>query len=143
MAESANSEFKAAVLLAKVSGREVPMATNVIAVTDSFKFRVHPRIVAASATIAVIDPMNIIATMKAAQPPYIFTGGINEKITFQPMVAKCMKASNPDTSPTIKSSSSIYGPIFTALRNWPPQVGFYYSTKYCINLVCSSISLFI
>lgn len=143
MAESANSEFKAAVLLANVSGREVPMATNVIAVTDSFKNMLHPRIVAASATTAVMVPIKQIATKKAAQPPYIFTGGIHEKRTFHPMVAKCMNDSNPVTSATIKSSSSICGQSFTALRNWPPQVGFYYSTKYCINLVCSSMSLFI
>lgn len=143
MAESANSEFKAAVLLANVSGREVPIATSVIAVTDSFKYMLQPRMVAASATIAVINPMNEIATKKAAQPPYILTGGIKEKSTFHPMVAKCMNASNPPTSSTIKSSSSIYGQSFTALRNWPPQVGLDYSTKYCINLVCSSMSLFI
>ena len=75
-------------MLAKVSGREVPMATIVIAVTAALRPITHPSRVATSATIAVIVPMNTRATMKAGQPPPHSTGGINAKMTFQKMVAK-------------------------------------------------------
>lgn len=69
MAESAYSEFYAAVILAKVSGSDVPKATNVIAVTDYLIFRTHPRTVAISPTIAVTRPINIKAITKAGYPP--------------------------------------------------------------------------
>lgn len=68
MAESAYSDDFAAVILAKVSGSEVPMATRVIAVTASFNPMVHPSTVATSATTAVTDPINTKAIQKAGQP---------------------------------------------------------------------------
>ena len=63
MAESAVSEVLAAVILAKVSGREVPMATRVMAVTAALRPTVQPRTVATSATMAVVIPMKVRAMM--------------------------------------------------------------------------------
>ena len=88
IAESANSEFYAAVILANVSGKDVPTATSVMAVTASFRPTTHPSVDATSATMAVIPPMKIKAIMKAGMPPPISTGGIKAKSIFQPMVAK-------------------------------------------------------
>ena len=68
IAESANSEDLAAVILAKVSGREVPTATSVIAVTASLNPIVHPSTVATSATTAVTEPIKQRATTNAGQP---------------------------------------------------------------------------
>ena len=93
MAESAVSDVLAAVILAKVSGRDVPIATRVMAVTASLRPIVHPRTVATSATTAVTDPINARATINAGQPPPQLTGGMNAKRIFQNMVAKCVSAS--------------------------------------------------
>lgn len=93
MAESANSEFLAAVILANVSGREVPTATRVIAVTAGLRPIVQPRTVATSATTAVMVPMKVRAIIKAGHPPPHLTGGIRAKRTFQPIVAKWVSAS--------------------------------------------------
>jgi hypothetical protein len=117
IAESANSEFCAAVILANVSGRDVPIATRVIAVTEDLSPTVHPRTVATSATIAVMPPMNARATKKAGHPPPHFYGGMQAKRIFQPIVAKCSSASIISTSETIKSSSSILGQSITAYLN--------------------------
>lgn len=57
IAASAYSEVWAAVLEAKVSGREVPRATKVIAVTDGLSPITHPKMVATSPTNKVIRPM--------------------------------------------------------------------------------------
>ena len=57
MAESAYSEDLAAVILAKVSGREVPRATIVMAVTDSSMPTTQPKSSASSPTTAVTRPM--------------------------------------------------------------------------------------
>ena len=70
-AESANLLSIAAVLDAKVSGSEVPMATKVIAVTPGGIPITQPRAPATCPTMAVSPPMKIIATMKQAQPPQI------------------------------------------------------------------------
>jgi len=56
-AESAYGDYWAAVLLAKVSGKEVPRATRVIAVTEALRPIAHPRIVATSPTNIVMIPM--------------------------------------------------------------------------------------
>lgn len=88
MAASANSDEVAAVILAKVSGSEVPTATRVIAVTASFKPSTHPRTLATSATIAVIAPIKIRATPKAGHPPPHSHGGIAENNIFQPISMK-------------------------------------------------------
>ena len=69
MAESAVGDDQAAILLASVSGSEVPMATSVMPATEGFKFSTHPRTVATSPTIVVMTPMRARATPKAAQPP--------------------------------------------------------------------------
>lgn len=68
IAESAVSEFLAAVILAKVSGREVPRATRVMAVIESSMPSSQPRRVANYSTMAVQMPMKARATMKAALP---------------------------------------------------------------------------
>lgn len=67
-AESAYFEFYAAAILANVSGREVPRATNVIAVTESRIPITHPSIDATSPTTAVTDPINANAVINAGHP---------------------------------------------------------------------------
>lgn len=57
IAESAYSDYLAAAIEAKVSGKDVPSATRVIAVIESSIPSTHPRIVANSPTIAVTSPM--------------------------------------------------------------------------------------
>lgn len=68
-AASAYALALAAVMLAKVSGREVPMATNVIAVTPGFRPITHPITLAISPTTAVSIPMKTIAARKHGHPP--------------------------------------------------------------------------
>ena len=93
MAVSAFSDCLAAVILAKVSGRDVPMATKVMAVTAGWRPTVQPRTVATSATIAVMDPIKVRAMMNAGRPPPHSTGGMKAKRTFQPIIAKCISDS--------------------------------------------------
>ena len=71
MAESALADDLAAVILAKVSGREVPMATRVIPVTEGLRLMTQPRTVATSPTIVVTIPTRSSAIPKAAQPPHM------------------------------------------------------------------------
>merc|ERR1719198_174479 len=66
---SAVSSPTAADLEAKVSGREVPRATKVIAVMASSRPSKQPKMPAMSATKAVRMPIMISATKKVAQPP--------------------------------------------------------------------------
>lgn len=88
IAESAYSDYLAAVILAKVSGNDVPKATKVIAVTDYSIPSAHPRTVAISPTIPVTRPMYISEMTKAGFPPIIETGGTVANNTFQKMVTK-------------------------------------------------------
>lgn len=122
IAESAVSEFLAAVILANVSGREVPRATRVIAVIESSMFNSHPSKVANYSTIAVQRPMKMRATKNAAFPFQYDGGGTKANATFQVIEIKCTIASPKVTSLIIKSSSSIYGPSITAFLNCPDQV---------------------
>ena len=69
IAESAYSEPKAAVLLAKVSGRDVPRATIVMALTAAGIPRTHPNRLANYSTTPVIIPMRPRATTNAGHPP--------------------------------------------------------------------------
>lgn len=117
IAESAVSEVLAAVILAKVSGSDVPTATSVIAVTASARPSVHPSTVATSATTAVMVPIKARATRKAGMPPQVSTGGMNAKSTFQPMQAKCINASLIDGWLTMRSYSSTCGQSITACLN--------------------------
>jgi hypothetical protein len=66
IASSAVSEFLAAVIDAKVSGKEVPRATKVMAVIDYLRPMTHPKTVAISPTTAVTIP--IIARAIKKQP---------------------------------------------------------------------------
>ena len=116
-AESAYFDVLAAVMLANVSGKEVPNATKVIAVTDGWIPSTHPRIVATSPTIAVISPIKVRAMKKVGTPPDKLDGGTMANSTFQNMVMKCKIASDRVTSSRIKLSSSIYGPSNTAFLN--------------------------
>ena len=68
IAESAYSDSSAACLLAKVSGSDVPKATNVIAVAAGFIPNMHPNKLAYSPTTAVTSPININATTNANHP---------------------------------------------------------------------------
>jgi len=88
IAESADSEFLAADMEAKVSGREVPRATRVIAVIESSMFISQPSRVANYSTIAVQSPINRRATKKAAFPLNMLGGGTQANATFQVMEMK-------------------------------------------------------
>jgi len=68
-AESALGLSLAAVILAKVSGRDVPMATKVMAVTPGLRPITHPIAPATSPTIAVSAPIKQIAAIKHGIPP--------------------------------------------------------------------------
>ena len=68
-AESAYFSAYAATIDAKVSGNEVPRATNVMAVTDGLTFRTQPNKLANSPTTAVTTPMKNNETKKQPQPP--------------------------------------------------------------------------
>lgn len=87
-AESAPSDDLAAVILANVSGREVPRATNVMAVTASDIPKQHPNNPATSPTKNVIIPIMEIPTPNAAHPPQAWAGGMQAKKIFQPIVKK-------------------------------------------------------
>ena len=63
-AESALSDYFAAVILANVSGSDVPSATKVIAVIESGKPIMHPNCPATSPTINVITPIKVKAIQK-------------------------------------------------------------------------------
>ena len=82
-AESAYGDDLAAVTLAKVSGRDVPMATIVIAVIYGSKDKTHPSNSAISPTIPVIIPIIVSAIMKAYFPSPHLIGGIIAKSNFQ------------------------------------------------------------
>lgn len=69
IAASAYSEVFAAVIEANVSGKEVPRATREMAVTDSFRYITHPKTVAISPIINVINPIINNATKKHPFPP--------------------------------------------------------------------------
>lgn len=64
MALSAVFSATAAVLLAKVSGNEVPRATNVMAVTVGFRPTRQPKMEAKSPTMAVNKPIMAMETTK-------------------------------------------------------------------------------
>ena len=68
IAASAVFSYYAAVILANVSGKEVPKATNVIAVMDGGTIKTQPKSVANFSTIAVTIPIIINAPTKQAHP---------------------------------------------------------------------------
>lgn len=92
-AASAFGELLAALILANVSGSDVPRATSVIADTDSSMLRTHPKTVANSPTMNVMIPIYVNATKKAGPPPHILGGGIVAKMTCHPIVMNYIKAS--------------------------------------------------
>ena len=106
MAASAYLLCSAAVLLANVSGSDVPNATNDMAVTDCLRPITHPNNDASSATTAVMQPMNMSATTNDSQPPRYQAGGTMANRTFQPMLSKCKNASRYVTSSISPFSSS-------------------------------------
>lgn len=65
----------AACLLANRSGKLVPKATNVMAVTLSLRPTRHPKMPAKSPIIIVNRPIILMATPNANHPPHIETGG--------------------------------------------------------------------
>ena len=117
IAESAYSEFLAAVILAKVSGRDVPTATIVIAVIDGSNPITHPRRPATVPTIAVMIPIRVRAIPNAGAPPPIFGGGTIANRSFHPINKKWKIAYPSPTYSTIMFSSSICGPSITAFLN--------------------------
>ena len=68
IAASAVSSPIVAALEANVSGRDVPSATNVIAVTDGSSPMTQPKSVARSPMIAVTKPMKTSATPNVTLP---------------------------------------------------------------------------
>jgi hypothetical protein len=89
-----------------VSGKEVPIATKVMAVTVGLSPITHPNKVANSPIIAVTNPINHKDTMKLNHPLHILAGGIMANRTFHPIEVKWSKASMPVTSSTLPSSST-------------------------------------
>ena len=88
IAASAFSDYYAAVTLANVSGKDVPRATNVIAVIDSLMFNTQPKTVATSSTIMVTKAMKQSEIMKQGAPPQVPAGGTNANKTFHPIIVK-------------------------------------------------------
>ena len=82
-AESALSDVLAAVILANVSGREVPIATRVIAVICGSIPKTQPTNSATVPTIPVIIPIKVKAIIKAGLPPPYLTGGTIANRSFQ------------------------------------------------------------
>ena len=117
-AASANSLDLAAVMLAKVSGSEVPMATIVMAVICGWMPITHPIASATAPTTPVIIPMKVSAIMKAVFPSPHLIGGTKENKSFQEMMRAYIIASLNETSVTIISSSLIYGPSISAFLNY-------------------------
>lgn len=113
----------AAVILAKVSGREVPMATKVMAVTPGLRPITHPMTLAISPTTAVRAPMKQMAAIKQGIPPPQCGGGQHEKSTFHPIDRKWRAASTPEMS-SISPSSFLVGWSWHAFLNCCPQVMF-------------------
>ena len=70
----------AACLEANRSGKLVPRATKVIAVTESFKPTKQPKMAARSPTMAVTIPITMRAKTKVNHPPQIDGGGTQAKI---------------------------------------------------------------
>lgn len=97
-AASALLAYLAAVILANVSGKEVPRATKVIAATDSLILSTHPRTVATSPTMKVTRPIYANEMKKHGPPLQIFGGGTVAKATFHPILRKCEAASKPSIS---------------------------------------------
>jgi hypothetical protein len=89
-AASALSSPRAAALEAKVSGREVPRATKVMAVMLSARPMEHPKSAARSPMNPVTRPMNVRAVTKHGQPPPQDAGGMAAKKSFQGSVMPCM-----------------------------------------------------
>ena len=87
-AASAKLLSLAAVILAKVSGSEVPIATKVMAVTPGLRPMTQPITPAISPTIAVNAPMKQIAAIKHGMPPPQWGGGQQENRSFQPIEKK-------------------------------------------------------
>mmetsp|Transcript_26483 Transcript_26483/g.53129 ORF Transcript_26483/g.53129 Transcript_26483/m.53129 type:complete len:223 (-) Transcript_26483:800-1468(-) len=118
MALSAVSSARIASTEAKVSGREVPSATTVKAVTVSLSPTRHPKMEARSPIMAVTTPISASATEKHAQPPQMFGGGTIAATSFHPMLSQCMTQSTTEASPRSP-------PAFTliAWRNCSDHVG--------------------
>ena len=81
MAASACGSLMAAVRLANRSGKLVPTATNVMAVTDGSSPTKQPNIFAKSPMNAVRMPINNRETKNAGQPRPKEAGGTNAKRT--------------------------------------------------------------
>ena len=88
IAESAVGELLAADMDANVSGKDVPRATNVMAVTESLTPHTHPNTSAAYPTTTVIIPMQAKEHTKAGHPPAHLTGGTVANNNFQKMITK-------------------------------------------------------
>lgn len=84
-ASSALSCCLAAVILANVSGKDVPRATTVMAATDSLIPMQHPNTVATSPTTNVTNPIYARDVTKHGPPAYKLGGGQVAKNTFQPI----------------------------------------------------------
>ena len=89
-----------------MSGKDVPSATNVIAVAAFLSPITHPNKVATSPTTAVTRPMKTRDTQKANHPLQYLAGGIHANRTFHPIVRKCSSASVHEISTILLFSSS-------------------------------------
>lgn len=104
---SAVVSLQAACLLANKSGKLVPRATNVIAVTLGLRPERQPAIVARSPTRVVTNAIMSKAEKKANHPPKYDGGGTKANRTFQGNDKKCIIKSNTEASDI--SPSVTYG----------------------------------
>merc|ERR1719265_607072 len=89
IAASAVGSSTAATFEAKVSGREVPKATMVMAVMESLMSATQPSSVAKSPMKTVTTPIISSAVEKHSQPPQYDGGGVKAKSNFQGKAMKC------------------------------------------------------
>mmetsp|Transcript_16483 Transcript_16483/g.51815 ORF Transcript_16483/g.51815 Transcript_16483/m.51815 type:complete len:220 (-) Transcript_16483:657-1316(-) len=124
MEASAQGSCCAAVIEAKVSGREVPSATSVMAVTWSGMLSTHPSSPAMSPTIAVTMPIISSEIAKQGQPPPYSAGGTKANSSFHGNDTTCMAQSSTEGASAPPSSFDSCSPPFTcsAARNCSAQL---------------------
>lgn len=116
-AASAYASYLAAAIEAKVSGRDVPRATKVIAVMEGFIPSTHPKRLENSPTTAVTIPIKQRHPKKQAHPPIQCGGGMKAKNNFQP-IQIMWKTASKTVGSSMKPSSFLTGWSMQALQNY-------------------------
>mmetsp|Transcript_44107 Transcript_44107/g.117034 ORF Transcript_44107/g.117034 Transcript_44107/m.117034 type:complete len:331 (-) Transcript_44107:940-1932(-) len=119
---SAVASWTAAVMEAKVSGRDVPMATTVIAVMESSQCSAQPNMLAKSPMIAVRPPISTKDTMKHNIPSQRLGGGTIADITFHGIMTMWLAQAPAPAWPS--SLSKITASLNCSLQLWLPAANF-------------------